>query len=182
MAYFKDLSEYVYFPDDRCGARNVGWLDASVSFETVIPSIEALDLLWTYCTISVMQARGFHKCRLCPQPYPDHVFARRNGVSLNLGSAEIRVFSPSGVAYAAPNLIYHYVNTHCYKPPDEFLTALREGSSPASDSYFGKLQSFRLEWNRTLTPPAVPSAFRAERIDGEIRRVDVKLNIFHEIR
>jgi len=44
-----------------------------------------------------------------------------------LGYSEIRVNGPSGQSYAAPCLIYHYINERGYKPPDVFLPALRTG-------------------------------------------------------
>jgi hypothetical protein len=57
-----------------------------------------------------------------------------------LGAAEIRVFAKDGVAYAAPTLVYHYVSVHHYKPPDEFVRALREGPLPSSPEYFERLK------------------------------------------
>lgn len=44
-----------------------------------------------------------------------------------LGSAEIRVGLPGGRWYAAPNLVYHYVTAHNYRPPDEFIEAVLHG-------------------------------------------------------
>jgi hypothetical protein len=43
-----------------------------------------------------------------------------------LGSAEIRVPGKSGIQYACPNMIYHYLQDHNYRPPDEFITAVLE--------------------------------------------------------
>ena len=39
------------------------------------------------------------------------------------GSAEIRVRGANRV-YAAPELVYHYVVAHQYKPPREFIEAV----------------------------------------------------------
>src|SRR6267378_4456553 len=58
--------------------------------------------------------------------------------------------------YAAPTLIYHYVRTHHYKPPDEFLRALRKGPRPPDREYFDRLADLRLDWNRTSSPPENP--------------------------
>jgi hypothetical protein len=41
-----------------------------------------------------------------------------------LGDAEVRVTGRDGKVYAAPNLLYHYIEKHGYKPPDEFVEAL----------------------------------------------------------
>jgi len=43
-----------------------------------------------------------------------------------LGDAEIRVLGRNDRVFAAPNLIYHYVTAHGYRPPDEFLGALSD--------------------------------------------------------
>ncbi len=51
-----------------------------------------------------------------------------------LGSAEIRVVY-EGKTYAAPNMIYHYVVKHHYRPPDEFIQAVLKGSLPGSPEY-----------------------------------------------
>ena len=55
------------------------------------------------------------------------------------------MFSESGVIYAAPTLIYHYVEVHEYKPPDEFIRALSEGRGPLSREYFSRLEELELE-------------------------------------
>jgi hypothetical protein len=53
-----------------------------------------------------------------------------------------------GHIYAAPTLIYHYVEAHHYKPPDEFLQALREGPRPPSQEYFAELAKLGVEWRK----------------------------------
>ena len=148
MAYLEDLSEYSYAPGFvRPGTRTVGWLAQRHPFPTAIPDEALLDLLWLYCSISVAQTRGFHKCEFCPAGTISHF--ERNGQRLLLGTSEIRVFSPEGQAYAAPTLIYHYVAVHHYKPPDEFLRALRAGPQPPSEEYFDALARLNLEWWKT---------------------------------
>src|SRR5438046_1705385 len=148
MAYFPDLSIYQYASDSPL-AKNVGWLERGHEFERALPSEETLDLLWSFCTTSVMRLRGRHPCDLCAVPQAEDAVRNRQRVAL--GSSGIRVFSKesgrsalrqhlremesSGLlffrgslvpcnVYAAPTLIYHYVSTHHYKPPDEFLRAL----------------------------------------------------------
>jgi hypothetical protein len=46
-----------------------------------------------------------------------------NGHTVCLGSAEVRVVG-AGVTHAAPDLIYHYVVRHEYRPPEEFIRAV----------------------------------------------------------
>jgi len=153
MTYFDDLSDYGYHSHfDRAETKNVGWLACGHKFEKEVPSLALLDSLWEFCTISVAQMRGIHECDLCAPP--EWIIAERNGHRLSLGSAEIRVFSsPRGVIYAAPNLIYHYVCAHHYKPPDEFVQALMAGPSPPSPAYFEKLRTLNLEWTNTFGGP-----------------------------
>ncbi|WP_456044162.1 DUF7919 family protein [Streptomyces rubiginosohelvolus] len=46
------------------------------------------------------------------------------------GSAEIRVMG-HGVAYAAPELVAHYVEAHGYLPPIEFMEAVLSSDTVA---------------------------------------------------
>jgi hypothetical protein len=176
MAFFEDLSEYEYFAQ-RCrpGSKNVGWLERGHTFEKAKPSIETLDLLWSFCTVNVMQARGFHICDLCDDDQRPLVHAERNGLRLSLGSAEIRVFSSNGTCYAAPKLVYHYVRWHDYKPPGVFLRALEDGPRPIGPEYINLLRENRVDWK--LARPASPdiTASRFERVNGVAKRMPVEL-------
>ena len=148
MTYYEDLSDYVYAPGFvRPGTKAIGWLARGHVFPTMTPDEEVLDLLWLYCSISVVDTRGGHDCEFCPGC--DASYGERNGQRLFLGTAEIRVFSRDGRIYAAPTLLYHYVAVHHYKPPDEFLKALREGPRPPSREYFDALARLNLEWSKT---------------------------------
>jgi hypothetical protein len=148
MAYFEDLSDYAYAPGFvRPGTKAVGWLARGHVFPMTSPDEEILDLMWLYCSISVVVTRGFHDCEFCPGSCGYR--AERNGERLLLGTAEMRVFSRDGTIYAAPTLIYHYVAVHHYKPPDEFLQALRGNPRPPSQEYFDALANLNLEWSKT---------------------------------
>jgi len=149
MAYFKDLSEYSYgnLPFARPGTKTIGWLGGGHDFPTKTPSDEVLDSLWNFCSTSVAQTRGAHECEFCPAG--SSYFAERDGKQLLLGAAEIRVFSENGQIYAAPTLIYHYVQVHHYDPPEEFLVALLNGPRPPSAGYFESLAKLGLTWSAT---------------------------------
>ena len=75
--------------------------------------------------------RGFAKITLAVRP--------QTGEQLELGYAEIRVLGERGKIYAAPNMLYHYVTVHHYKPPDEFVRALKNGPCPPNDEYLVRL-------------------------------------------
>ena len=58
MAYYEDLSDYVYSaPGWRGGARNVGWLDRNHKFDLATPTEATLGQLWEHCRIFVMSGK-----------------------------------------------------------------------------------------------------------------------------
>jgi hypothetical protein len=75
--------------------------------------------------------RGYAKMSLAVNP--------KTRERVELGWAEIRVFGDDGKVYAAPNMIYHYVTAHHYKPPDAFVRALRSCPCPPSDQYLARM-------------------------------------------
>ena len=160
MTYYEDLSDYTYHGSAfyRPATKNIGWLGLGHEFPKLAPTEELLDSIWTYCKISVAQMRGTHECEFCPRGDWHH--GERNGERLLLGSSEIRVFGKGESIYAAPTLIYHYAFLHHYKPPDEFLLALREGPRPPSHEYFERLKQLSLDWNRTSVPAPNATRFR----------------------
>jgi hypothetical protein len=156
MAYLEDLSEYTYASTFyRPVTKAVGWLSRDHKFETALPTDELLDLIWQYCKFRVAQMRGRHVCDFCPtglsaaHDLSSQLDALRRGYSLQRterdsevllpGSAEIRVFGKDELIYAAPNLIYHYVSVHHYRPPDEFLEALKSAPRPPHADYCSRL-------------------------------------------
>ncbi|WP_052830359.1 hypothetical protein [Gynuella sunshinyii] len=149
MTKYVDLSPYVYVEDFKNDQTlNVGWLDARSQFESERPTERLLETLWEFCLVSIAQTRGIHECDLCR--ITTTIIEERNGISLALGSAEIRVIGEKGAVYAAPNLIYHYVKEHNYVPPNEFLRALQNGPRPSNDEYFLELRKLGLTWSETL--------------------------------
>jgi hypothetical protein len=170
MAYFPDGAAYSYCQSSS-PAVNVGWLSKEHSFETETPSERLLDDLWSFCRFSVHQTRGLHECEFCGAPgeaplqLPDGKWKRASiawhrlqseawcvehkGQKLYLGSSEIRVISRTGVIYASPTLIFHYVSTHRYKPPERFREALATGLRPGSEDYLAILKQIDPEWGMT---------------------------------
>jgi hypothetical protein len=165
MTYFPDLSPYVHTSSSRgVPTRNVGWLDASESFPVAEPSKELLERLWQFCLVSVCPTRGIDECPLCDD---ELAICKRNGMQRVFGTAEIRVFDLTGqAAFAAPNLIYHFVEKHHYSPPPEFLEALEAGPQPASDEYRELLRKSGVRWSVSKGDDV---AFRfVKRDDGEV--------------
>ena len=107
----------------------VGWLDRRRAFPTGPTSLDFRLRLWGFCRepFVVGQTGAVQPCPVCGQI----VQTVGGGETLVLGSAEIRVIGDTDI-YAAPNLIYHYVVEHQYRPPDEFIQAVMTGPSPDS--------------------------------------------------
>jgi len=131
MAYYKDLSRYEYSKVPyKCAGElyNVGWLERCAPFPKGVVAPELVEKLLALCKFPINRYRGWHGCHFCPE-YPVRI-ADSEG-EFCLGDGEIRVPAADGtLTYVAPNLIYHYVVTHQYLPPDIFLDGLRAVSLP----------------------------------------------------
>src|SRR5262249_12910929 len=78
---------------------------------------------------NLIRHKGYHYCDFCgfyEEPFqPRLAFESKE---ITLGSSELWVPSATSpdVIYAAPNLIYHYIVVHGYRPPGVFLNAVNE--------------------------------------------------------
>jgi hypothetical protein len=133
--YFADLTphhECKIHPDLEVIA--IGWLDKRHNYPRGETSEEFRERLFEFCFHSVWVTRGLHFCEFC-HPTPRFAApASRNNRELWMRNAEIRVVYQSKVC-AAPNLIYHYVVEHGYKPPDAFIEAVLHGLPPTSAEF-----------------------------------------------
>jgi hypothetical protein len=174
MSVFDDLSDYSYRMRGMTSAvrpaKNIGWLGFGSKFETG-PSHPALSrALWEHSLISVNPARGRHICEFCKLSRAND--AEREGKWISLGAAETRVISRGGTVYASPNLIYHYVLVHGYRPPDEFVDAAIGGIPPASEMYTSQLSALGLKWWPTPVLPDLPNRFRFVRTPNGVERIE----------
>ncbi|MGC0397504.1 hypothetical protein RKD27_000148 [Streptomyces sp. SAI-126] len=127
--FYEDLSEYDYqdedsFTDSESGfyalwyrpayARlNVGWLEAGKPYSTGTVPTEFVEKLKAVQGVQwVNVCLGVHECDLCPQEEAPE------------GNGEMRIPGESGIAYAAPFLITHYITAHGYRPPQVFIDAV----------------------------------------------------------
>ena len=152
--YYPDLTPYSYcfraLQTGRCfsDVLNVGWLALPNEYTKGDVPEQFLPKLFVLLTrLLTRQTRGCHHCQYCPGPpdppeeteewtvvklpgggtmaFPRQKAALRDGKGAWLGSAQIWVPSVEGdVIYAAPTLIYHYVEAHRYCPPREFIDAV----------------------------------------------------------
>jgi hypothetical protein len=105
---------------------HVGWLERGHPVPPGDVDETSIARLGELCANSkVAITRGRYRCQLPDCPAPER-FAdvELHGVAVPLGSAEIWVPGRDSVWYAAPDLVYHYVTAHGYRPPDEFLAAI----------------------------------------------------------
>jgi hypothetical protein len=136
--YFPDLSRYEYARGPGPGdpgialrtypeARNIGWLDDAYPIPSDGPEPDGayLDTLFEHCRYPVHLTGGHHTCQFCAWPWVKPMIVRRNGRRVRLGNGEVLVVGTSGEAFLAPTMIYHYVTEHGYRPPAEFVAALR---------------------------------------------------------
>jgi len=137
--HYRDLTEYRYtLPQPLPHVFNVGWLGKDEPYDVgAVPAQTMARLTDLIATQKTNLMRGFHLCELCVQtgPFFIEVGDRRiyriephvidvGNECIQLGSAEVWVPSGNTVVYAAPNLIHHYITTHNYRPPQEFLDAI----------------------------------------------------------
>lgn len=127
--HHSDLSEYKITPEsapEGTAVLAVGWLDREHDFPTGDVPQEFIDTLAELCaSYGYVRMRGWEACEL---DHPDGVvhpiIIEINGKETRLGNAEIRVATEDGTILAAPNLVYHYVTAHHYRPPEEFIQAV----------------------------------------------------------
>lgn len=133
--YLRDLSPYPHKKEHQfLSTLSVGWLAKQHPYFQGETSEDFKERLFVFCLNHVRQTRGFHVCEFCTPSPPFLVYAQRDDKEVWLGSAEIRVVYQGNI-YAAPDLIYHYVIEHQYRPPDEFIEAVLEGPLPGSPKY-----------------------------------------------
>ena len=93
-------------------------------------------------------AAGFHRCEFCS----DHRAA---------GSDNVWIPTPS-LKYVAPELTIHYIEAHCYLPPQEFISAVMACPPQASEAFFQLMSGFKNWWD------AQPSGCRQGRDSASV--------------
>lgn len=126
MTYYSDLSDYSYSAH-ALPMLNVGWLAAGHEFEKGEVAREIFDALLMLADQQRNIMRGLHYCDFCGEESPIRMVAPVVDGSVWLGMGEIRIRSLEGTVYSAPSLVLHYIQAHNYRPPEEFLEAVRTG-------------------------------------------------------
>lgn len=153
--YKPDLSPFPIEKEHQAfGTLCVGWLTKKEPYSQGWTSEEFRERLFAFCLRPVFMVRGFHVCEFCSPPPKYMICVERGGRKVWLGNAQIRVFYQDWV-YAAPNLIYHYVTEHQYRPPEEFIEAVLKGPLPGSPEY----EAFLDKWARVYGWPELPMIY-----------------------
>ena len=130
MAYFPDLSPYAYGGILDPGVVHVGWLDGTHPFPKGSVESRLIEKMKLLAENPVELYRGKHTCELCKPPDLANITNAWEEKYLEWAdqrssNGEIRV-ACGGVTFAAPVLIVHYIEEHCYLPPAQFLKAIEE--------------------------------------------------------
>lgn len=135
MAYYEDLTPYNY--SHYCTKElNVGWLQKGQPFTIGKVPEGFLEKLQTYLTsdFTVFHYMGDHDCEFCNKR--------------ESASCEIRTVSIDGTVYAAPELIKHYIESHGYLPPQEFIDSVMNGINPGSKEYSDIINKLPENWEK----------------------------------
>jgi hypothetical protein len=136
MTYFADLAPCTYFRGDATWLLAVGWLEATHPYPRGPASAEDITALERLAleTWQPMFSKGWHDCSLCGKTSEDEPIVRSIGTEQKLLGVD-NIFVPQGdVMYVAPTLVLHCIDTHGYRPPEEFLRAVRL-TDPARPEY-----------------------------------------------
>lgn len=127
--FYEDLSNYCYYLKTPASTvRNVGWLEKDKSYATgevsgsFLPKLSSIILGNDIIDAQVNRIRSAHPCSLSGC---SNLQIEANGRKDSLGAAEIWIPSKDGSNFfATPSMVYHYVETHSYLPPEEFVSAV----------------------------------------------------------
>lgn len=158
--HYPDLSPYDYcwpsaYEAAYCGlpVYNIGWLSGEHPFPTGDVPVEFPARLLALCAAQLcrnpgLHLMGYHNCEACPVQKSLPGYDSPGHERIYLGSDEIRIIGRD-CAYAAPNMIYHYVTAHRYRPPDDFIGAVM--NAPARETRSREMYAYHL-WEAVLNP------------------------------
>jgi hypothetical protein len=137
--YYPDMSIYSYSNFDKklkemynLGEEfvflNIGWIDSSMEYEKAEKNEEFLKKMLILIKKSGNMMRGYHRCQYCLKDRMigneyDLICVKEGDSTITLGSREI-YFQYGNFVFISPDLIYHYIENHSYKPPDLYYDAV----------------------------------------------------------
>jgi len=145
MTEYRDLTFFTYSDSKWVFASgfpyimlSVGWLGSTVPVADPLKPDAKKSLLYNlslFIQHPVNLCRGIHICEICGcEP-------RLDSDKSWLGSGEIFIHGPNNLLYAAPTMIYHYVQEHDYVPPIDFIKSACHPPSMATYSQFAEAEA-----------------------------------------
>ena len=131
--YLPDLSPIQQVPEWPV-LSSVGWLEPPHPYTQGSTSPAFQERLFRFCIHPAFYTMGIHACPYCTDDSAQR-YTFPDGDYIRFGSVEVWVFDTADRVYAAPGLIYHYVQAHQYCPPQEFVQALMRCPIPTSPTY-----------------------------------------------
>lgn len=131
--WYEDLTEcdyaYVILPSRIA----VGWLEKGKPYTTGETGREIVEKIYEFNKTPGMYMRflGYHECDFC------------DFVSIELGSTTLLIAYKNKV-YVCPALIAHYIESHSYFPPTEFIEAVLNYDHQFAMEYFKKIRENKL--------------------------------------
>lgn len=122
--YHSDFSKYR--ENEKGNYYYIGWLGPTHKYNTGHLESQFLSKLFAiFRREQVRLVRGINTCHLCPHQDDGRVYFSMDGFEKLLGISEIWIPNESfDKVFAAPSLILHYIDTHNYRPPQEFVDAV----------------------------------------------------------
>lgn len=119
-----------FLPKGIC-LRAIGWIEDS-SFPTGHVPDTCINLLVDAHQKKILRdtTRGIHTCTLCNKSTP---IENWKGKTISLIGYGHYLVQRGNTVYMAPELLLHYILTHKYCPPDEFLQGIIEGKFLGED-------------------------------------------------
>lgn len=136
MTFFADLE-----PWGHPQLLAVGWLESGHDYQTGKVS-EAFFSKLVSLFANPWQPSvtlGFHGCDLCQFTGAPGALSYK-GHTASIGNANLCV-PGDGVIYIAPSLVLHYIDAHCYAPPEVFQSAVLACPGSRGMAYMKALRS-----------------------------------------
>lgn len=134
----QDHSPYPFtvpYKDARLPEVCIGWI-GSADFPVGQVSEAFLDRLFEFLVRPTTRTKMPSTCKAC-QPPREITYCKtvsRGARQFSQGFSEARVIGTQ-VIYVVPDMIYHYITRHGYKPPDDFIDAVFTSPLPRTKEY-----------------------------------------------
>ncbi|MBL8923900.1 MAG: hypothetical protein JNJ54_33905 [Myxococcaceae bacterium] len=141
MAWYRDLEPCTYFGVTRVPLLAVGWLEAGHEIpQGPIPPVDVLRKLARMLDVDVSHGfLGWHDCEFCRLsvgPRELQFMMGEMDASQHVSMGIRNLFVPAGpVAYVAPSLVFHYLDSHGYGLPQVFVDAVQACPDPSTPAY-----------------------------------------------